>query len=47
MYATHDYVEEKKCAGCGALVPYYEVVDVLGKLVCEYCLDEMYQPEDI
>lgn len=47
MYITHDYIEEKECSNCQGVVPYFELKEAGGRLVCEYCLDEMYQPETI
>jgi len=48
MYATHDFIDEQPCFNCGAILPYYELKQVNAKqLWCEYCLDELYQPETI
>ena len=47
MYITHDYIEEIECFYCKGKVPYYEIKEALGRPICEYCLDEMYRPQDI
>lgn len=51
MYITHDYTEEIKCDYCEGKVPYYEIKEIETitgiKMICEWCLEEMYQPEDI
>lgn len=50
MYATHDSIEEIECDYCKGKVPYYDIIVLIlweKKNICEYCLDEMYQPETI
>lgn len=52
MYITHDSIEQKECTLCLEKVPYYDIKQViltngLTKEVCEYCVDELYNPQDI
>lgn len=47
MFIAHDYIEEIECEICNDKVPYFEIKEIDGHKVCEYCLAEINLPETI